>query len=737
MITGGSSSSTLDKLLASLQSSETSAESEEKRNAFARLVSEEFGKSNMAMQAASSPSGAPAQNGLNGANTAGQLANHSFTQTPVPLPSYAPPSLSASATSGAHNQASSASPAQPTPFVPPGQHRSPPMQPGTVAQVQAQDGNAMKAQSPQQTQAQGLVSPQTNQQTLSVEALDFYKELVNLVEKAPASAVRQVVRDKWEKSLTGSQYHIAFLLNATMHQASSETIAKAVQEFGAGLVKKSKRELMGHLTAPDLDELADLILPRVSPQFLDKALARRLETIPARQLVNALARAERLGYDVQDIVQEHNEHVIPSLHSIPTTMPPAPLASQALHVQHYQPPPVASQRPLPKKPNASTPTAIGHAPQMALPPGPPGLVWCRCGWPCSSGESLEYVSCDPEEYHRPSFFSNAKQHLKKNACRKVQEIDIAGRDICLYCGCRFGSGGGLLYHEKSHVCGEHTYEMGQKMRAVIDAYRAQKRLTPAIPAPPHQVSGTPYSQMHASSAQPQMAWATSTPSEPTSTPGRGSGRDPYSHLDPKALQEFNEVMKNAEEKYGGLMKEAMLLAEPERSKRLAGLKNSYNTKQSTTRKKYGIRLRERRTRGEIEAEEARLIGTPSGNATPSNGTPIPDSESRPKKRPRTDGDDELRPPIDPDEGQGSPRKRVTVAEMGGLSGSQATAELTDPTAHLNPTQPRYVPSSQPGPSHHNRAHMGATQDDPMSIDDDDDSSDSDSDSDGDIPASVF
>ncbi|KAM0341334.1 hypothetical protein ACHAPU_010077 [Fusarium lateritium] len=733
MITASSSTTALDKLLASLQGSETSAESEEKRDAFAQLVYEEFGKSKMATKAASSPNGAPAQNGFSGANTSGQPANHSFTQTPVPLPSYAPPSRSASATSGAHNQASSASPAHSTPFAPPGQHRSPPMQPGTVAQVQAQNGNAMTAQS------QGLMSPPTNQQIPPVEAFNFYQELANLFEKAPASAVRQVVRDKWEKSLAGSQYHIAFLLNATMHQASPDTIAKAVQEFGAGLVKKSKRELIGHLTAPDLDELADLILPRVSPQFLDKALARRLETIPARQLVNALARAERLGYDVQDIVQEHNEHVIPSLHSMPTqpTMPPVPPAGQALRVQHYQPPPVASQRPPPTQPNASTPTAISHAPQMALPPGPPGLVWCRCGWPCSSGESLEYVSCSPEEYHGSSFFSNAKQHLKKNACRKVQEIDLAGRDICLYCGCRFGSGGGLLYHEKSNVCGEHTYEMGQKMRAVIDAYRAQKRLTPAIPAPPHQVPGTPHSQMHASSTQPQMAWATSAPSELAGTPGRGSGRDPYSHLNPQALKEFNDDMKSAEEKYGGLMKEAMLLAEPERSKRLAGLKNSYNTKQSTTRKKYGIRLRERRTKGEIEAEEARLMGTPSGNATPSNGTPAPDGESRPKKRPRTDNNDGMPPLTGPDEGLDSPRKRVPVSEMGGLSGSQATAELTDPTAHLNPTQPRYVPSSQSGPSHHNRAHLGATEDDPMSIDDDDDSSDSDSDSDGDIPASIF
>jgi hypothetical protein len=205
-------------------------------------------------------------------------------------------------------------------------------------------------------------------------------------------------------------------------------------------------------------------------------------------------------------------------------------------------------------------------------------------------------------------------------------------------------------------------------------------------------------------------------------------------------------MQEAEEKYGGLMRDAMLLDEPERSKRLASLKNSYNTKQSTTRKKYGIRLRERRTRGEIEAEEARLFNSPSGNGTPTNGTPAPGDVSRPKKRPRTDEAEAVPSSSGMNGNQESPQKRVPRAEMGGgLSGSQATAELTDPTAHLNPPQPRYTPqkpfaaSTQHKPSwSSNRAGapMRGTQEEPMAIDDDDSDTDSDSDDDGDIPATL-
>ncbi|KAF9769413.1 hypothetical protein IL306_013172 [Fusarium sp. DS 682] len=580
-------------------------------------------------------------------------------------------------------------------------------------------------------QAQDLMSPPLNQPPQSVESSNYYNELTALVEKTPASVVRQVVRDKWEKSLAGSQFHVAFLLNATMHRASSQTIAKAVQEFGAGLVQKSKRELLGHLNAGDFDELADLILPRVSTQFLDKALARRLETIPARQLVNALARAERLGYDVKDIVQEHNEQVIPSLHSLPVQpqpqpQPTGPLTNTALSMRHYHPPPVASQQaPPPPIQYSNGPSA--QTPKINDPLDPPGLVWCDCGWPCASQAALDY-------------------HHKKSACRKVYQTDVVGKDICLFCGCRFGSGGGLLYHEKSNVCGEHSRETGEKMRKLLLA-RHPGNPQASVPKPPAQTTHISYTQASVPSTQPQTAWAPSTPSHPTSTPIRDSGRDPYAHLNPEQLKEFNNIMKRAEEKYGGLMKAAMLLSEPERSKKLASLKNSYNTKQSTTRKKFGIRLRERRTRGEIEAEEARLIGTPSGTATPSQATAASDSNFRSKKRARTD--DEQLPSSNVTNGnQESPQKRVPVSEMGGLSGSSATAELTDPTTYLNPAQPRYAPPKAVALSNPPRAlaslertrrSIEGTREDPMSIDDDDDSetdSDSDSDSDGDIPATI-
>ena len=73
------------------------------------------------------------------------------------------------------------------------------------------------------------------------------------------------------------------------------------------MVSESKHEIIAHLTTSDLDEVADDILDKASDYFLDRALEKRLRTIDARSLINALARAERLGYESSDILEDQKE----------------------------------------------------------------------------------------------------------------------------------------------------------------------------------------------------------------------------------------------------------------------------------------------------------------------------------------------------------------------------------------------------------------------------------------------
>ncbi|KPM43867.1 hypothetical protein AK830_g2722 [Neonectria ditissima] len=543
-----------------------------------------------------------------------------------------------------------------------------------------------------------------------VQSSPSYQALTDMIEKASPDTVRQAVRDRWEKALLGSQYHVAFLFNATIHQASAETLKRAVKDFGANMIKVSKEHVVEHLSAEDLDEVADSLLNKVSSGFLDKALARRFETIPARQLVNALARAERLGYDIQDIVEDKHggEHVIPSLHSLVVpSVPSQPKLAPATAMQETPVPvPILPRGPQPQ-PNTGPSSA-----RLPSSPAPAGVVYCQCGWPCSSVKALQY-------------------HEKKTSCYKAEDSDTVGKELCPHCGCRFSSNGGLHYHQRVNVCGAYTEKQTKKITALVDAVRKQRReKRDGVQPPP------PSWQQHQSTpaqSTPQQA-AVQTPW--TSSPGS----DPYAILTPDQRRLFAKDMKDAEDFYGRLMQEAMRLPEPEQSKQLMSLKNRYNTKQSNTRKKYGIRLRERRSKAQIDAERTRLFGTPHGPS-------LSGRDNGPaNKKARTGDVGQSTATVSSSNTQvDSPRKRVPMTEMGGLSGSSATAELTDPTASLQPqsSTPRqinhmgmqingqaqsYVQSAQGG--------IPGTQDDPMSIDDSSDNSSGTDSDDDDIPASL-
>ncbi|KAL3962146.1 hypothetical protein ACCO45_003669 [Purpureocillium lilacinum] len=588
---------------------------------------------------------------------------------------------------------------------------------------------------PPAPKAPGFKSPKTSD--ASLEASPAYKELSDVIKRTAPEVVRQVVRDSWDKCLLGSEYHLAFLANATFHQASSGTLARALKDFGGNMVRTGKDSVVAHFTTEDLDAVSDAILAKASHRFLDKALARRLETIRARPLVNALARAERLGYDVRDIVEETNggEHVLPSLHLVPNPpAPPKPVPSQQLP---SRPGPVAAAHrpPVSREPSVASigSTRNSGSPLPAGPAGHLGIVHCsRCHRPCSGEKAFQH-------------------HSNKRACVNTWRVDDIGTEICPHCGCLFGSSGGLNYHIKMKVCGEYSDAVKE---AVLAELRSKKFLpvghgtgpptgTPA-PAPtppaPRAPASTPalssdirhanmgHTPGHlAALAREGRSPATWTP------PSRGAVSspvdDPYAKLTPEQRRDFEYDMRQAEEKYGGLMMEAMKLPEAEREKELAKLKNSYNTKQSTTRKKYGIRLRQRRSVAEVEAERTRLLGPAKDVAWPA---------STPSKRPYPDdeGPATAHQGHEPQSGGSTPRrKRVPVNEMGGgLASAAATAEHTDPTAYLTASQPRFPAMSQTQrPQLHGSGAKG-TPDDPMEIDDDE-SSESDSDSDdGDIPA---
>lgn len=187
--------------------------------------------------------------------------------------------------------------------------------------------------------------------------------------------------------------------------ASDAQLQRAVKEFGSRLAQATKHNWIAHLKVSDVDEIADALIQRASNQFLDRAMARRLETISGQELVNALARSERLGYDVRDIVAgepaQRGEQVIPSMHgahmvstphTTPAMPPPPPTASQQAPAP-YQAPPTPQQPP--PRPIISWTSCLPA--NFTAPPGGLNLFneikpCQRCGRPCSSEEALKQVS---------------------------------------------------------------------------------------------------------------------------------------------------------------------------------------------------------------------------------------------------------------------------------------------------------------------------------------------------------
>ncbi len=93
-------------------------------------------------------------------------------------------------------------------------------------------------------------------------------------------------------------------MNTALYHASPTVTRRAIREFGEHMIAVCKDEIARHFTATDLDDVAEIILSKASNKFLDRALDMRLRTMDAKPLVNALAKAERLGYEPGDIVDQ-------------------------------------------------------------------------------------------------------------------------------------------------------------------------------------------------------------------------------------------------------------------------------------------------------------------------------------------------------------------------------------------------------------------------------------------------
>ncbi|KAI1261109.1 hypothetical protein F5Y18DRAFT_216164 [Xylariaceae sp. FL1019] len=501
-------------------------------------------------------------------------------------------------------------------------------------------------QPPQQSQqarnntpAQRFASPEVDH---SLHTPRFDRDLALLsddIRQCRPEAIRRIVRDNWEKCVMGSEFHSAFLLNAVIHHASGNITRRAVRDFGRNLVKDARSEIADHLSTADIDVIGDTLLSKCSDHFLDKAMELRLKSIDARSLINALARAERLGYEANDILDDQpKERVMPGSSTIPQLIAP----------QAAPPPKVVA-----------TPTQSQYFPRLTPSSAslPIAELTCRLCW---------------RKFDHPKGY---EYHVQKSVCNKPPPTPAGFPFVCKFCGCGFITKVGLTYHNVNAVCGVHETAPATPRS---DAIRPPPSQPTALPHHPHQPS-TP--RQHNASFQPP--------------PSSVDTDDPYSHLNAKRKAELNEELRQAEINYAPRFKEAEEIPDlNERKLKVAGLQNSFSTKQSIIRKKYGVRLRNRRTRAEIEEERSRL-GLKEAHSPPSSAYETPLA-----KRQRTDLTWQPYPsssaPIHPPP---TPSNHMSVSEMGsGLGGTNATAAMNDPTQRPPPPPPLpALPRTMPSP----------------------------------------
>ncbi|TLS24993.1 hypothetical protein PpBr36_07318 [Pyricularia pennisetigena] len=411
----------------------------------------------------------------------------------------------------------------------------------------------------------GYPSPTIDHETINPKFVDDVARITYAIQQSLGDAVRRAIRDNWEKCLLGTDFHQAFVLNASIHHATVPMTKRAIRDFGSKMVKAGKADLLEHFSQADLDVVSDTILAKASHSFLDKALELRLRTIEAKPLVDALSRAERLGYESNDVVEQNNNH---QERVIPSDSPTA--ARRASYVSA----------------GAST---------LRAPVTDPTASW-QC--------SVCYRTFKQESAYN--------HHMQKQVCTRAPALPEGFRYSCTHCGQGFTTTLGLQYHLNNKVCGDFgptPAEQGMDATATAAAGAVAAAEANAHPRV------VPVQFQHYSATPQRTAPFRSATSPPVGTPdtaGEGMGRitggsDPYAHLTQGQRESLQEELRQAEIAFASRFKAAEAIADlNERRVRIDSLRNGFGTKQSMIRKKYGVRLRERRTKKEIEAERERM-----------------------------------------------------------------------------------------------------------------------------------
>ncbi|SZF04704.1 unnamed protein product [Blumeria hordei] len=135
-----------------------------------------------------------------------------------------------------------------------------------------------------------------------------------LLDVSPKAA-QKVLREMWRVFMFAEldEDHVSFLLRAGLKNANSSILSRVFRD--ESLYRGQMLEFIcrkGQTIARVLQTATSNQLTSLVPEsVLDDAIAERLKYVSARDLVNWLASAQRLGYRCEDIIDDNDESVVP------------------------------------------------------------------------------------------------------------------------------------------------------------------------------------------------------------------------------------------------------------------------------------------------------------------------------------------------------------------------------------------------------------------------------------------
>ncbi|KAH7412593.1 hypothetical protein BKA64DRAFT_332667 [Cadophora sp. MPI-SDFR-AT-0126] len=216
--------------------------------------------------------------------------------------------------------------------------------------------------------SQSNVQPDYGLPTAS-QSIKIDKEVARLNEvlgDISPEAAQKVLKEKWRMFLFENydEAHIAFIIRAGLKNANAFILDRVLKDDGGfkdSLLKHAVKK-PGFLEKVLKNTPAETIADHISEQALDYMIAERFKTVPGKTLIKWLATAERLGYKVDDILDEEDESVTPNV------------ASRDRSVEVLDVVPTSTYKQLPPQYHQPYPQPPSYQPHLANPYKDPLLV---------------------------------------------------------------------------------------------------------------------------------------------------------------------------------------------------------------------------------------------------------------------------------------------------------------------------------------------------------------------------